>query len=106
MMMGAVVPAAKTTATPITIAVFAFVHAIIFNAPLMRVKVEVEAAECAAARPAVLAEAANPAGAACDESAKSGAPAESAGVAKPWRRKKSVSCSRQRLTRLRAVDRK
>ena len=53
----------------------------------MRVKVEIETAECAAARPAVVADAANPAGAACDESAKSGAPAASAGAAKPWRRK-------------------
>src|SRR5208283_1513592 len=34
------VVAAKTTATPTTIVVFAFVHAIIFKAPLMRVKVE------------------------------------------------------------------
>src|SRR4051812_43620823 len=37
-----VVPAANNTVAPVRIAVFAFVHAIIFNAPLMRVKVEVE----------------------------------------------------------------
>ena len=39
-----VVPAASSMPAPTTIAVFALVHAIIFNAPLMRVKVEVEAA--------------------------------------------------------------
>ena len=39
-----VVPAASNTLTPTTIAVFAFVHAIIFNAPWMRVKVELLAA--------------------------------------------------------------
>ena len=38
-----VVPMARMAAMPATTAVFAFVHAIIFNAPLMRVKVEVEA---------------------------------------------------------------
>src|SRR6185295_7371753 len=37
-----VVPAANSMAAPAAIAVFAFVHAIIFNAPLMRVKVEAE----------------------------------------------------------------
>jgi hypothetical protein len=39
-----VVPAASNTLTPTTIAVFAFVHAISFKAPLMRVKVELLAA--------------------------------------------------------------
>src|SRR5471030_909219 len=39
----AVVPVAKMTAATATTAVFALVHAIIFNAPLMRVRVEVEA---------------------------------------------------------------
>ena len=38
-----VVPAASKTHALATITVFAFVHAIIFNAPLMRVKVETEA---------------------------------------------------------------
>jgi hypothetical protein len=35
-----VVPTASNKPMPTTIAVFAFVHAISFNAPLMRVKVE------------------------------------------------------------------
>jgi hypothetical protein len=37
------VPATSNVATPATMAVFAFVHAIIFKTPLMRVKVGVEA---------------------------------------------------------------
>src|SRR5665213_107667 len=52
-MMTVVVPAASNTIAPATIAVFAFVHAIIFNAPLMRVKVEVEAAASLAIATAV-----------------------------------------------------
>src|SRR5579862_1303619 len=38
-----VAPVVKRIAAPMTTAVFALVHAIIFNAPLMRLRVEVEA---------------------------------------------------------------
>jgi len=44
MMMGVVVPAAKITTAAATTAVFAFVHAIIFNAPLTKARVEPPAA--------------------------------------------------------------
>jgi len=44
MIIGMPTPLANNIAAPATIAVFALVHAIIFNAPLMRVKVELLAA--------------------------------------------------------------
>jgi hypothetical protein len=42
-MVMVMVPAASNTITPVTMAIFALVHAIIFNAALMRVRVEAEA---------------------------------------------------------------
>ena len=64
-----VVPAANNTTAPVTIAVFTFVHAIIFNAPLMRVKVEMDAvAPFAIATTEIVL--AKPTGAACTELAE------------------------------------
>ena len=48
------VPAASNITTPAAITVFALVHAIIFNAPLIRVKVEVEAVAPFASATAVM----------------------------------------------------
>ena len=59
-------PAASSTPTPTNTAVFILVQAIIFNAPLVRVKVEVPAATPFAAATAEIV-CASPTGAACAE---------------------------------------
>src|ERR1017187_10477557 len=68
-MVTVVVPTASNTPTLTTTAVFAFVHAIIFNAPFTRVKVEpLAAAPFATATAEIIF--AKPAGAACTEFAE------------------------------------
>src|SRR5689334_5486854 len=97
-----VVPAASNTPTPMTIAVFALVHAITFNASLMSVKVDADAAA-----PFVVATAeivfAKPTGAAWTELAEIAAVKIAAGTNTPRRAKIWRNFSVARKTRLRAA---
>src|ERR1035438_7885098 len=98
-----VVPAARMAATPTIIAVFAFVHAISFNAPLTRVKVELEAVAPLVITTAVI-DFTNPSGAAWTALVEIAPAITDADKVTPRLTKNLRNFSTPRLTRVLAVS--